>query len=305
MAAWQLRRRPTDAGLVERELQLAALGQALAEAAAGHGRIALVYGEAGVGKTALVRRFSEEHASGARVLRGVCDPLFTPRPLGALLDLAAGAGGELEQMVRDAADSHDVAAALVVELRSRTPAILVVEDVHWADEATLDVLKLLVRQIEPVPALLVMTYRDDELEATHPLRHLLGQLVSLRAIRRVPVERLSLEAVEALAEPHEVDGGELYRKTAGNPFFVTEVLAAPGDEIPTSVRDAVLARCARLDGGGARPARGRRRRRGRIPSSGSWTRWRRTSCRPSKTASPPGCSSPDTTASASATSSPA
>jgi DNA-binding CsgD family transcriptional regulator/tetratricopeptide (TPR) repeat protein len=234
-------------GLLEREAQLDSLAAGLEEAQAGHGRIALVFGEAGVGKTALVRRFSEERASGARVLRGVCDPLFTPRPLGPLLDLASDAGGELEEIVRAAADSHDVAAALVVALRSRAPAILVVEDVHWADEATLDVLKLLARQIEPVPALVVLTYRDDELDATHPLRHLLGQLVSRRAIRRISVERLSLEAVKALAEPNGVDAAELCRKTAGNPFFVTEVLAAPGDEIPTSVRDAVLARFARLD----------------------------------------------------------
>ena len=212
------------------------LARALADAAAGRGRLVLLYGEAGVGKTALVRRFCNEQAS-ARVLQGVCDSLFTPRPLGPLLDFVG---------VRDASDTHDVAAALLTELRSRAPAILVVEDVHWADEATLDVLKLLARQIDGVPGLVLLTYRDDELDATHPLRHLLGQLAGRAAVRRVPVDRLSAAAVEALAGPYGVDAGELYRSTGGNPFFVTEVLAAPAGEIPATVRDAVLARGARL-----------------------------------------------------------
>ncbi len=235
------------AALLERERELEALAEGLSSARAGRGRLVLLHGEAGVGKTALVRRFCADHASRHRVLLGMCDPLFTPRPLGPLLDVAQVVGGELEDAVRAAAGSHDVTAALVRELGSRGPAILVVEDAHWADEATLDVLKLLSRQVEAVPALVVVTHRDDELETTHPLRHLLGNLVSLRAIRRVSIERLSPEAVAALALPHAVDPDELYRKTGGNPFFVTEVLGASGDEIPATVRDAVLARAARLD----------------------------------------------------------
>jgi DNA-binding CsgD family transcriptional regulator/type II secretory pathway predicted ATPase ExeA len=235
-----------NSGLLERERELETLAEALTDATTGAGRLVLLHGEAGAGKTALVRRFCEEHAAGRRVLLGVCEPLFTPRPLGPLLDVSADVGGELESTVRAAADSHDVTAALVRELGSRAPAVLVVEDAHWADEATLDVLKLLSRQIEAVPALVVITHRDDELEVTHPLRHLLGHLVSRRAIRRVAVEPLSPEAVAVLAAPHGVDPDELYRKTGGNPFFVTEILGAQGDEIPATVRDAVLARAARL-----------------------------------------------------------
>src|SRR4029450_8531072 len=97
------------------------------------------------------------------------------------LDLAEGDGGALERAVRGAADRHDAAAAVLGELRARTPSVLAGEDVHWAGEPTLDVLKLLAGQIERVAALVVITYRDDELEATHPLRHLLGQLVARRA----------------------------------------------------------------------------------------------------------------------------
>jgi DNA-binding CsgD family transcriptional regulator len=234
---------------LERERELEALAEGLSSAEAGRGRLVLLHGEAGVGKTALVQRFCETHASTHRVLLGTCDPLFTPRPLGPLLDVAEVVGGELQDTVRASAGSHDVTSALVRELRSRGAAILVVEDAHWADEATLDVLKLLSRQVEAVPALVVVTHRDDELEPTHPLRHLLGHVASARAVRRIAVERLSPEAVAAIAGPHAVDPDELYRKTAGNPFFVTEVLGAPGDEIPATVRDAVLARAARLDAG--------------------------------------------------------
>lgn len=239
MAVSPLRRQ----ALLEREHALEALRAAWADASEGRGRLVLVAGEAGVGKTALVRRFCEEEAGTAAVLRGVCDALFTPRPLGPFLEIAADVGGELETAVRGAADSHDVAAALIGELRARAPALVVLEDVHWADETTLDVLKLVGRQLDTVSTLLVATYRNDELEPAHPLRYLLGHLTQRT---RVVVERLSPQAVAELAAPSEVDADELYRKTGGNPFFVTEVLAAPAEDIPASVRDAVLARCARL-----------------------------------------------------------
>jgi DNA-binding CsgD family transcriptional regulator/tetratricopeptide (TPR) repeat protein len=238
---------PELGGLLERAVELQALEDAFVDAVAGRGRLVLVSGEAGAGKTALVRRFCEQGAGSARILWGVCDALFTPRPLGPLVEIADEVGAELDAAVRAAAGSHDVAGALALELQSRSPTVLVLEDVHWADEATLDVLKLVGRQIESLPALLVVTYRDDELEPTHPLRHLLGRLVARGAISRLSVARLSREAVAALARPHGVvDPDELYGKTEGNPFFVTEILAAPGEEIPATVRDAVLARCSRL-----------------------------------------------------------
>jgi DNA-binding CsgD family transcriptional regulator len=136
---------------------------------------------------------------------------------------------------------------LLEDLASDGPSVVVLEDVHWADEATLDVLRIVGRRIAPVPVLLVVSYRDDELDRSHPLRSVLGELPSSGAVRRIPVSCLSREAVSALAEPAGVDGDDLYERTSGNPFFVTEVLGAGVTDVPDTVRDAVLARTAQLD----------------------------------------------------------
>ena len=140
---------------------------------------------------------------------------------------------------------YEAFSALAAELRREQPTILVLEDVHWADEATFDLLRIAARRIELAPALILVTYRDDELDWTHPLRVLVGELATSPAIRRLQVPPLSVEAVAELAAPYGVDPVELHRKTGGNPFFVTEALAA-GAEIPATVRDAVLARADRL-----------------------------------------------------------
>jgi len=234
-------------GLLERSAQVAVLRRAL-EGARGRsrGRLLLVGGEAGAGKTALLRRFCDEHDRVGRILWGGCEGLFTPRPLGPLLDIAESTGREFEELVVSGARPHEVAAALLREIATRPPTILVLEDLHWADEATLDVLRLLARRIEALPVLVIASYRDDELRPDHPLVIVLGELATSRGIDRLAVPRLSAAAVAELAEPHGVDADELYRRTGGNPFFVTEALAAGEGEIPPTVRDAVLARAARL-----------------------------------------------------------
>jgi ATP/maltotriose-dependent transcriptional regulator MalT len=233
--------------LLERFEQLSALAERLAAVReSSYGRLVLIGGEAGVGKTVLVRRFCAEPGSSARILWGACDPLFTPRPLGPLLDVAQATGGELEELVERGARPHELAKAIMRELGARAPTILVLEDVHWADEATLDVMRLLARRVETVPALVIVTYRDDELDRADPLRIVLGELATSEAVDRLKLAPLSAPAVTELAESSGVDADELYRKTAGNPFFITEILAAGEDEIPHTIRDAVLARAARL-----------------------------------------------------------
>ena len=126
------------------------------------------------------------------------------------------------------------------------PTILAIEDLHWADEATLDVIRVIARRIESLPLMVVVSYRDDEIDERHPVRLALGEVAASVGFTRTQLAPLSAAAVAKLAEPHGVDPVELYRTTGGNAFFVTEVLASGSGEIPTTVRDAVLARAARL-----------------------------------------------------------
>jgi DNA-binding CsgD family transcriptional regulator len=231
--------------LLERAAPLAALEHHLdAVAMSSCGRFVFIGGEAGVGKTSLVRRFCADVS--VRVLSGSCDALATPHPLGPLLDISGTTGGDLEATIVRGGRPHEVAAALLDQLREGPPCIVILEDLHWADDATLDVVRLLARKVESAPVLAIGTYRDDQIDRTHPLRLLIGDIATSPAIARIALGPLSAAAVAGLASPYGLDGAELYRKTGGNPFFVTEVLAAGGDVLPTTVQDAVLARVARL-----------------------------------------------------------
>ena len=234
-------------GLVERDVELAMLAAAFARVAGSgsRGALVIVSGEAGVGKTALVRRHCEERRSAARILWGACEPLFAPRPLAPLADIARSCGGELEQALERGASPHEVVLALEHELRDGPPSVLVLEDVHLADGATLDVLRLLGRRYGGWPALVLVTHRDDELDRFHPLRRAIGELGSSESLRRIRLRPLTLDGVRAVAAPYGADAEEIYRRTGGNPFFVAEAVAA-GDELPGTVRDAVLARAAAL-----------------------------------------------------------
>ncbi|HEY1565671.1 MAG TPA: AAA family ATPase, partial [Solirubrobacteraceae bacterium] len=233
--------------LLERSEQLGELSDRLADVVGTRrGWVVLVRGEAGIGKTVLLRAFCGELPRSVRVLWAACDPLFTPRPLGPLLDVAHATGGELHAQLERGARPHDVAVALMSELQSVPPTVLILEDVHWADEATLDVMRLVSRRVGTLPALLVVTYRDEQVHRAHPLRMLLGELAGSAPARRVELAGLSQAAVATLALGSTVDPELLYDRTAGNPFFVTEALAADTDGVPGTVRDAVLARAARL-----------------------------------------------------------
>jgi DNA-binding CsgD family transcriptional regulator len=212
----------------------------------GRGQFVIVGGEAGVGKTSFVRHVSEELADDARVLWGACDSLSTPRPLGPLSDIAAQAGGELVELLASGAPREAVfAAALRLLSATPQPTVAIVEDVHWADEATVDLLTFLRRRIDTTRALVLMTYRDDEIPPGHPLRFVLGD-TRVQAEMRVHLRPLSVDAVATLADGYDVDAGAVHRVTGGNPFFVTELLAAGGATTPPTVRDAVLARASRL-----------------------------------------------------------
>lgn len=233
--------------LLERTTELDELGHRLSEAVAGCGRVVFVGGEAGIGKSSLIWRFAEDVGEVARVLIGACDPLSTPRPLGPLLDVADQLGGDVDRLLRADAPRDRIFRACLTELTAATrPTLFVVEDAHWADEATLDLLRFLGRRLRPTRTLLVVTYRDDEVGLSHPLRAVMGDLASAPLVHRLTLSPLSVAAVSTLAVNSDLDPVALHRETSGNPFFVTEVLATTAAGIPPSVRDAVLARASRL-----------------------------------------------------------
>src|SRR5215472_4089379 len=234
--------------LLERESPLARLAEWAAEARRGDGRLVVVGGEAGVGKTALLERFQRD-LPDARWSWGACDGLFTPRPLGPLYDLADQLGGELLDLFTRAdpqTDREELFRALLRQVSGPETHVVVVEDVHWADEATIDLLRFAGRRLREARLLLIVTYRDDDLAADDQLRIALGELVRHRSTRRIGLAPLSAGAVRALARGSDLEAAALYRLTGGNPFYVTEVLQAGMAEVPDSARDAVLARAAGL-----------------------------------------------------------
>jgi predicted ATPase len=226
--------------VLERDDQLERLDAALRSATGGRGRVVFVGGEAGIGKTALVEHFADRLDANVRVAFGRCDALGTPRALGPFVDVA----GALD--VAPAADRDRLLGDLVAGIRSNGPVLLVVEDAHWADDATIDIIAMLGRRAVDLPLVFVVTYREDEVGGGHPLRQALGNLATTSGAAWIGLQPLSIDAVRQLAEPLGASADDVYALTGGNPFYVTEALAAPPGSLSTSVRLAVLARASRL-----------------------------------------------------------
>jgi DNA-binding CsgD family transcriptional regulator/tetratricopeptide (TPR) repeat protein len=228
--------------LLERDEQLKQLNQAFAVASAGHGRIVAIAAEAGAGKTALIEHFVGRHADQAALHWGACENLSTPEILLPLRDIARAAGESL-----DTSADHVRLFEWLLRLVSNTaiPSILVIEDLHWGDTATLDLLRFLARRIARVRVLLLITYRDEEVNARSPIRHLLGEATP-GSVERMTLQPLSLYAVAQLAVKAGRSAEDVYALTAGNPFLVTESLAATQATPTDAVRDATLARVSRL-----------------------------------------------------------
>ena len=235
--------------VLERDTELSALADAVQAAAGGVGCVVLIMGEAGIGKSSLVEALRARLPGSGRMLVGYCDDLATPRTLGAFRDLVGSVRAELSRAVTDGSDRDRVLAALHAELSwPEHPTVLVIEDVHWADDATLDALRFLIRRIADLPAVLILTYRDDELDREHPLRGLLGQASRSDHVRHLPLGLLSPAAVRQLSAGSSVDADGLFALTSGNPFFVQELLdSALGEQVPHTIVDAVLARLRQLD----------------------------------------------------------
>lgn len=210
--------------------------------------IVLISGEAGIGKSALVTEFARRCGSRVRVLWGACDRLVTPRALGPLHDIGRQIGGRLFARLEAAAPQEEVFAAFLEALsgpQSRPQPLVVVEDAHWADEATLDWLAFLGRRIDRLSALLFVTYRDDEVGPEHPLRGVLAALPNA-VVRRVPLEPLSPECVSEQARQAGRDGESVQQLAGGNPLLVTELLKADTSQVPGAVQDLIFDRIRAL-----------------------------------------------------------
>ena len=225
--------------LLERSAAMATLAQALRSAADGRGRVVLLTGEAGIGKSTVLRAFRRSIPRGVRVLTGGCDDLLTPRALGPLRD--AVVDDPRLTAILTGAGRDELFGALHNELTGPQVTALLIEDLHWADDATLDVLGYLARRADQLRLALVLTMRPDLL-ADHPLHRMVGSLLGEHVVR-LTLDPLSSHAVARLAGPTRWDAGTVHQITGGNPFYVTETLAVePGQAVPETIAQAVIAR---------------------------------------------------------------
>jgi DNA-binding CsgD family transcriptional regulator/tetratricopeptide (TPR) repeat protein len=232
--------------LIERAGHLTVLHDKYKDIVAGEGHCIMLSGEAGIGKTALVRAFCQEHRHHAKIYLGSCDALFTPRPLAPLYDI-------IWQIWEDdwKSDGPEDRSGLFTKFLNRFdqlpgPSLMVFEDIHWADEATIDFIKFLARRITRLRCLFIVTWRDEEVYPGHPLRQLLGQLPP-HSFTRLQLPPLSRRAVDDLANTRGYRGEDVYDISGGNPFYVNEILASYSPGIPDNIKDSILSVYNRLD----------------------------------------------------------
>ncbi|HVS95853.1 MAG TPA: AAA family ATPase, partial [Puia sp.] len=233
--------------LIERTGPLNLLRSKFGEVSAGEGHCVIVNGEAGIGKTSLVRAFCRERKETTPIFIGTCDALFTPRPLAPLYDIIWQLWGDEWKKEGNIEDRVSLFTQLFHRLASRNDTTIVIfEDIHWADEATLDFIKFLARRITRIHCLFILTYRDDEVHALHPLRSLLGQLAP-HSFTRLQPPPLSKDAVSKMASEKGYNGEDVYAISTGNPFYVNEILASYSPGIPENIKDSILSVYHRLD----------------------------------------------------------
>ncbi len=242
--------------LLERTADLEALHEAFARARSGQGATVMICGAAGMGKTSLVQAFlgavtpdnnddSESADTRPVVLHGGCDDLLAPRSFGPFRDMAE-AGGLLPREAVAGARREELLTSLTTLLdRPSRPAVIVIEDAHWADDASIDVMRYLARRIVSMHALMIVTLRDEEVTRSHPVRRLLTGPSSCAPLR-LDLQPLSVDAVADLAGDHALDPMYAHSVTGGNPFLVRELLTADSEDATHSARATLVARAERL-----------------------------------------------------------
>jgi DNA-binding CsgD family transcriptional regulator len=235
--------------LADRDRQLGEIIARAGDARSGRGGMVFVTGESGAGKTSFVEMFVDRWVEDERVLWGACDPLPTPRPLGPVHDFAHRLAPATQAVLAESEQSYTIFDAVYDDLRT-APSVLVLDDLQWADQGTIDLLRFVLRRVAQTRSLVVGVVRDDDVGLGHPLRVLLGDAARSPRACSLPLPPLSVAAVELLAGDGVVDPAWLHRITGGNAFFVREMLEhrhESGANLPSTVRDAVLARTSDLD----------------------------------------------------------
>ncbi len=223
--------------LVERHAQLGALSDAI-EASSHSGQVVLLSGEAGHGKTSLVKEVLRNLDHKYTVLVAACEPVGIPTAFAPLYDIISDLPSDLAGDIRSGGGIAPVGAGLLDFLKNDN-VVLVFEDIHWADEATLGLVRYLGRRVEATSSCLVLTYRSEHLHLSAPLRLVVADLGP--GAVRVDLIALTPAGVSELAAGQDVDPVEIHAATMGNPFFVEEVLRHPGADVPPTIQNAVLA----------------------------------------------------------------
>lgn len=227
--------------LIEREEFLASLQRKFESIAGGEGHCILLCGEAGIGKTALIKAFCKKQSAACSIYQGACDDLFTPRPLAPLYDVLWQINKERWPVQPVQEERSALFTNFFQELKTKKEKLLLVfEDIHWADEGTLDFIKFFIRRIDQLPCLFILSYRDNEIHSTHPLRSVLGQLPP-DSFTKLVLKPLSKEAVVEMSTRKGYSGEDVYSISAGNPFYVNEILASYSPGIPDNIKNSILA----------------------------------------------------------------
>lgn len=233
--------------LHERDESLAMLGERVEQARAGRGSVVLLAGAAGAGKTSLVDEVAH-HASDVVVLRGGCDPLTPPRPHGPLREIAHEDGANIGAIAERAGDPYELYERFLLRLKSPPgPILVIIEDIHWADDATLDLLQYLARRVGRSRAVVVCTYRD-EAGVDHRLGGVIGAMTTQPDVFRLTLGPLSVTAIREMVGAESADADSLHTITGGNPYFVSALIQS-GETLPATISDAVMARVSPLPAG--------------------------------------------------------
>jgi DNA-binding CsgD family transcriptional regulator len=230
--------------LLERTEELGILSRLVDQLDSAGGKVVIIRGEAGIGKSALVDALARSHAEDAHVHRGTCDDLFIPQPLGPFWDMAR-TEPSLRGPLGDGNRPRLLQAVLDLLSRRPRPSIMVIEDSHWADEATLDAIRYIGRRVTDTNGVLILTYRDGEVDYDHPLRDVIGDIPAQSTVR-IQLGGLTLQAVGWLVGVSTVDAAEIFAATHGNPFLAREMASAAHGKVPASLYDSVMTRVRKL-----------------------------------------------------------